>query len=173
MVCFLSHDDGLAFLLAERELGAEAALACPIENPFADACVENAHARGFVHDDLVSAASARLPARDHVAELGLDVPRPEAAARDERVEGLARRRIAKHLIGSRQKDTRAQHGFLVALARRERERARAAPAETAPPADDLPPPVDLDKADRDLDLFGRVQDEEGRPVAGARLATVS
>jgi len=31
----------------------------------------------------------------------------------------------------------------------------------------LPPPVDLEAADRDLDLFGRVVDESGEPIAGA------
>jgi RNA polymerase sigma-70 factor (ECF subfamily) len=35
----------------------------------------------------------------------------------------------------------------------------------------VPPPVDLDKCDRDLDLFGRVIDEDGKPVANADVAT--
>lgn len=39
--------------------------------------------------------------------------------------------------------------------------------------DELPAPIDLDRADRDLDLHGTVTDMEGRGVAGARLATVS
>jgi len=46
---------------------------------------------------------------------------------------------------------------------------RAAVAET--PAEPLPAPVDLDKADRDLDLFGVVVDMKGGPVAGAAVTT--
>jgi RNA polymerase sigma factor (sigma-70 family) len=37
--------------------------------------------------------------------------------------------------------------------------------------DELPQPVDLDRADRDLDLHGTVAGLDGRPVAGARVAT--
>ena len=33
----------------------------------------------------------------------------------------------------------------------------------------LPPPVDLSKCDRDLDLFGEIVDGEGRPVPGASV----
>lgn len=47
---------------------------------------------------------------------------------------------------------------------------REFPAGTAD-AKDLPPPVDLDAADRDRDLFGRVRTVDGRPVAGARIET--
>ena len=54
----------------------------------------------------------------------------------------------------------------------------AVPAETRPPAtiagsEDLLPPVDLSRCDRDLDLFGDVVDAEGKPVPGAHLATVA
>jgi Carboxypeptidase regulatory-like domain len=44
------------------------------------------------------------------------------------------------------------------------------PDEVAPL--DLPAPVDLAKADRDLDLFGRVVDAEGEPVPGADVSAV-
>jgi RNA polymerase sigma-70 factor (ECF subfamily) len=43
--------------------------------------------------------------------------------------------------------------------------AEAPRAETG----DIPPPVDPGKCDRDLDLFGRVEDEKGIPVPGARV----
>jgi RNA polymerase sigma-70 factor (ECF subfamily) len=59
--------------------------------------------------------------------------------------------------------------------RTERHRVRtvvAGETETAP-ADDLPPPVDLDRCDRERDLFGRVVDETAQPVAGATLKTSS
>lgn len=42
-----------------------------------------------------------------------------------------------------------------------------------PAAADLPPPVDLDRADRDLDVHGTVVDAAGRGVAGARIAAVT
>lgn len=38
---------------------------------------------------------------------------------------------------------------------------------------DLPPPIDLDRCDRDLDLFGRVVDELGEPVPGADVAATT
>lgn len=48
----------------------------------------------------------------------------------------------------------------------------AAPEAVAPvPA--LPPPVNLDTCDRDLDLFGVVVTQDGTPVAGAGLRTVT
>lgn len=40
-----------------------------------------------------------------------------------------------------------------------------------PPLAAEPSPVDLDRCDRELDLFGRVTDEAGVPVAGASVAT--
>lgn len=49
-------------------------------------------------------------------------------------------------------------------------RAKAAPALA--PGAPLPAPVDLDQCDRDLDLFGRVIDEAGTPVADADVATL-
>ena len=33
----------------------------------------------------------------------------------------------------------------------------------------IPPPVDLEAADRDLDLFGRVIDPRGQPIPGAKI----
>ena len=39
----------------------------------------------------------------------------------------------------------------------------------APAAAVIPPPVDLEAADRDLDLFGRVIDTEDRPIPGAKI----
>ena len=39
-------------------------------------------------------------------------------------------------------------------------------------SDALPSPVDLDAADRDLDLFGRVVDAEGAPVPGATIECI-
>jgi RNA polymerase sigma factor (sigma-70 family) len=42
-------------------------------------------------------------------------------------------------------------------------------AEDTAPEAPLPEPVDLAAADRDLDLFGRITDREGTPVAGATL----
>ncbi|MCE9637405.1 MAG: sigma-70 family RNA polymerase sigma factor, partial [Planctomycetes bacterium] len=55
------------------------------------------------------------------------------------------------------------------------KRAAQRPAEPTPNAapDDLPPPVNLDAADRDLDLHGTVVDAAGKGVAGARIATVT
>lgn len=51
-----------------------------------------------------------------------------------------------------------------------RERRGAAPVE--PEAEiPIPPPVDLAKANRDLDLFGVVVNESDRPVAGADIRT--
>lgn len=62
--------------------------------------------------------------------------------------------------------------------RRERHRTPGEEeAETAePPAElvaELPPPVDLDAADRDRDLHGRVVDPDGAPLAGAVIRTES
>jgi len=48
--------------------------------------------------------------------------------------------------------------------------AAAQPAEDGGPP---PAPVDLDRADRELDLHGVVVTREGRPVVGARLTIVS
>ncbi len=49
-----------------------------------------------------------------------------------------------------------------------------APAATRSEADaPLPAPVDLERVDRDLDLHGVVVTGDGKPVAGARLTTVS
>jgi RNA polymerase sigma factor (sigma-70 family) len=53
------------------------------------------------------------------------------------------------------------------------EEADPAAATAALPGDDLPPPVDLDRADRDLDLHGTVVDAAGRGVHGARIAAVT
>ncbi len=51
-----------------------------------------------------------------------------------------------------------------------------APSETpragADAGDVIPPPVDLTKCDRDLDLFGTVVDGKDTPVAGARVETL-
>ncbi len=47
-----------------------------------------------------------------------------------------------------------------------------APPPPRPVSADLPPPVDLDACDRDLDLFGTTVDDAGAPVAGARVETV-
>ncbi len=49
--------------------------------------------------------------------------------------------------------------------------APPAPRETAPTEEGLPPPVDLAAADRELDLFGIVLDQDGQPVAGACVET--
>ena len=43
--------------------------------------------------------------------------------------------------------------------------------ESAAADEKLPSPVDLSQADRDLDLFGVVVDEQDRPVAGANVRT--
>jgi RNA polymerase sigma-70 factor (ECF subfamily) len=48
-----------------------------------------------------------------------------------------------------------------------------AAAAPAPPTAGLPPPVDLSRCDRDLDLFGTTLDEDGKPVPGARVETVT
>jgi RNA polymerase sigma-70 factor (ECF subfamily) len=50
--------------------------------------------------------------------------------------------------------------------------AAAAPAPAAPRTG-FPPPVDLSKCDRDLDLFGTTVDDEGNPVPGARVEVVT
>lgn len=55
----------------------------------------------------------------------------------------------------------------------ERKRTHVPDVVAAPPADELPPPVDLDRCDRDLDLFGKVTDEDGKDVAGASVATIA
>lgn len=56
-----------------------------------------------------------------------------------------------------------------------RRRARPSVADDVPATvqDDLLPPVDLDACDRNLDLFGRVVDEQGRPIAGADVRTIA
>lgn len=47
-----------------------------------------------------------------------------------------------------------------------------APREHTAPAEEwLPPPVDLDRCDRDLDLHGVVVRADGAPIAGARVET--
>src|SRR5882724_4627906 len=51
--------------------------------------------------------------------------------------------------------------------------ARVKPAEAAAVPAPPPPPVDLEHADRDLDLFGVVVDAAGAPVANATLQSVT
>ncbi len=61
----------------------------------------------------------------------------------------------------------------VRVSANERRRGAPAPAaETVAAAvDEIPPPVDLDRCDRDLDLFGVVRDEAANPVAAALVRT--
>lgn len=49
----------------------------------------------------------------------------------------------------------------------------AAPSPPVAELPSLPPPIDLGRCDRDNDLFGTVKAPDGRPVAGARIATES
>src|SRR5262245_57901905 len=57
---------------------------------------------------------------------------------------------------------------------RDHEATLAAGGRSAATANaDLPAPVDLEKANRDLDLHGTVVTADGRPVAGADLVTVT
>ncbi len=58
-----------------------------------------------------------------------------------------------------------------ATAGRDRPETGTADRSAGGPA--VPPPVDLDAADRDRDLFGRVVDARDSPVAGAKVTTVS
>jgi RNA polymerase sigma-70 factor (ECF subfamily) len=64
------------------------------------------------------------------------------------------------------------HADAVAAATTAAERRRKHAAEIAASPKDALPPVDLDKCDRDLDLFGRVVSEDGTPVAGADVETL-
>lgn len=49
----------------------------------------------------------------------------------------------------------------------------ASPGPVVPAEPPLPAPVDLERCDRDLDLFGVVVDGKSAPVAGARIRTLS
>lgn len=64
----------------------------------------------------------------------------------------------------------------VAAQRSRAPRTKSPPAEepaALPPDVPLPAPVDLDKCDRDLDLHGVVVTAQGKPLAGASVATVT
>ena len=98
----------------------------PLINPVADADIEQRQPRGLVKNDLVVRCAGPASCRRRRRRCRRTTSSgAEPAAGNQRVERLARRIVAQHLLRRGQIHARAQHGLLVELARRKRHHQHA------------------------------------------------
>src|SRR5262245_16787424 len=128
----------------------------PAPAPLAPAAGTTAVLGGLVMNKIVAAASALLV----VTAAWLAFREPDAG------EPPAARNSAEQ-----SPDASSRTGDSAAVASRRGTKPSEETAVELAAGDELPPPVDLERADRELDLHGTVVDTDGRPVAGARIAT--